>query len=100
MTSYFVTRHKGAVEWARSKNIDARQVAHLDPEKIQPGDTVLGTLPVSIVADVCARGGRYFHLSLETPPEQRGQELSALDMDAFGAELVEYDVRRKHDDRT
>ena len=94
MTRYFVTRHQGAVEWARNQGIDAQHLSHLDPETIKPGDVVLGTLPVSIVAEICAKGAHYLHLSLKTPPIQRGQELTAKDMDDLGAELIEYEVRR------
>ena len=95
MTTYFVTRHKGAVEWAQAEGIAAKHISHLDPQTIQPGDVVLGTLPVSIVAELCQRGGRYMHLTLDLPPQARGRELTAKDMEAFGAKLEEYEVRRK-----
>ncbi len=94
MTTYFVTRHKGAVEWARGRGIKAQHIEHLDPDTIKPGDVVLGTLPVSVAAQVCTRGAKYLHLSLKTPPKRRGQELSAEDMDELGAELIEYEIRR------
>ncbi len=95
MTTYFITRHKGAIDWARARRIEAEHVAHLDPAVIKPGDHVLGTLPVSEAAEVCARGGRYFHLKLNLPPEARGRELSADDMERFGAALEEYEVRKR-----
>jgi len=94
MTSYFVTRHKGAVAWAKARGIAAEHVTHLDVETICPGDIVLGTLPVSLVAEVCARGGRYLHLTMEMPPEDRGRELTAKDMDAFGVRLEEFTAER------
>ncbi len=94
MTTYFVTRHAGAVEWARARGIETEHISHLDVDTIRPGDTVLGTLPVSVAAEVCARGGRYLHLTLETPLEHRGRELTAQDMEAFGAKLEEYEVKR------
>ncbi len=94
MTTLFVTRHAGAVEWARRQGIAARAVAHLDPETIGPGDRVLGILPVHVAARVCERGGRYFHLSLDLPPEARGRELSADDMERHGAQLTEFSIRR------
>lgn len=91
MTTYFVTRHPGARDWAQRQGLPVdRVVAHLDPEDIQPGDHVLGSLPVHLAAEVCARGGHYHHLVLDLPPALRGKELSADDMDAVGARLSEY----------
>jgi CRISPR-associated protein Csx16 len=91
MTVYFITRHPGALAWAREEGIEVTQtIEHLDVELIQPGDTVVGTLPVNLAARVCARGGRYLHLSLELPPEWRGRELSAEDMRRFGARVEEF----------
>ena len=51
MTTYFVSRHPGAVAWAarRGLAVDA-YLAHLDPQQIQPGDTVIGILPVHLAA--------------------------------------------------
>ena len=95
MTTYFVTRHAGAVEWAARQGIEVdRTVEHFDPAEIRPGDVVLGTLPVHLAAEVCARGARYLHLVLEIPPEGRGLELTAEDMGRHRACLVEYRVER------
>ena len=94
MKTYFVTRHKGAVDWVLGRGIEAQHVEHLDPDTIIPGDVVLGTLPVSVAAQVCQRGAKYLHLSLDIPPARRGQELTARDMDKLGAKLVEYEIRR------
>lgn len=94
MTVYFITRHPGAVAWAHEEGIEVTQIIeHLDVEHIQPGDTVVGTLPVNLAARVCARGGRYLHLSLELSPEWRGRELSAADMRRFGARVEEFFVQ-------
>lgn len=93
MTTHFVSRHPGALDWAAGEGVVVdRVVAHLDPETVQPGDVVIGTLPVHLAARVCARGGRYLHLSLELPPEQRGRELSAADLRRFGARLEAFRV--------
>jgi len=95
MTTYFVTRHAGAVEWAARQGIAIdRTVEHLDPAEVRPGDVVLGTLPVHLAAEVCGRGARYLHLVLELPPESRGLELTAEEMARCGARLVEYRVER------
>ncbi|MGH9896050.1 MAG: CRISPR-associated protein Csx16 [bacterium] len=95
MTTYFVTRHPGAHVWAAEEGILVDEtIGHLDPQALQPGDIVIGTLPVNLAAEVCARGGRYLHLTLELPPEWRGVELSAEDMRGFGARVEEYCVKR------
>ncbi|RMH50795.1 MAG: CRISPR-associated protein Csx16 [Zetaproteobacteria bacterium] len=94
-TVWFVSRHRGAVAWAARHGIIVdRLVAHLDPDEVAAGDTVIGTLPVHLAARVCARGGRYLHLSLDIPPELRGHELSADDMDSCRARIEPYEVRR------
>ena len=93
MTTYFVTRHPGALDWAAGEGVIVdRVLAHFDPECIQPGDVVLGTLPINLAARVCARGGRYLHLSVEVSPEWRGRELSATDLRTCGARLEAYRV--------
>jgi len=95
VTTYFVTRHKGAVKWARGQGVDAENLDHLDPEIVTPGDKILGILPVSIAAEVCGRGGRYFHLSFDRlPRKDRGRELNCEEMKKFGAKLEEFEVRK------
>lgn len=90
--TYFVSRHAGAQDWAKRKGFDAQPVAHFDASVISNGDKVLGTLPVQIVADVIARGGTYYHLSMAIPADMRGKDLSADDMDDFGATLQRFHV--------
>lgn len=94
MTTYFVTAHPGALDWARAQGIEAAAVAHLDPAVVKAGDIVIGTLPVHLVAAIGERGGRYLHLAMELPAEARRRELSAEDMVRYGARLEEYEARR------
>lgn len=94
MTTYFVTRHRGARDWAEAQGIAARFVPHLEAEQIASGDIVMGTLPIPLVAQICATGVRYFHLVLDLPPDWRGRELTAQDMARFGARLEEYTAAR------
>ena len=44
MAVFFVSRHPGAVEWAKN-NIEKIDVLsdHLDPKEVNEGDTVIGT---------------------------------------------------------
>ena len=89
---YFVTRHKGALNWLR-QNVDvvATHLPHLrDLQCIQAGDHIYGTLPVNWVAEVCKRRTHYFHLQVEIPEQLRGLELSAEQLYEMGAQLVEY----------
>ena len=90
----FITRHPGAVEWAARQDLHIdRYLGHLDSAAIQPGDVVIGTLPVNLAAEICARGARFFNLSLDLPPYARGRELSADDLEQYGAHLEEYIVQ-------
>jgi len=91
MATWFITRHPGAIEWARRHGLSVdRHIIHLDPADVRPGDLVLGTLPVNLAADVCAKGARYLNLSLDLPAEARGRELSTDDLERYGARLEEY----------
>lgn len=96
MTTYFISRHAGAVDWAESEgfHVDHR-LNHFNPCIVEPGDRILGTLPINLVAEVNARGGTYFHLTLELPAEARGKELTAEDMRTYGARLEGYAAQRK-----
>lgn len=91
--TFFLSRHPGAIEWARRRGLVVDQwLAHLDVAQVQPGDTVIGTLPIHLAAQVCARGGRYLHLSLDVPPQWRGRELTADELEAAGARLEGFRV--------
>lgn len=95
MTVWFVTRHEGACQWAEEEGfVVDRRVDHLDLADIAAGDTVAGSLPVHLAADVCARGARYLHLSLDLSRAERGRDLDADDMRLCGARLECYDVKR------
>jgi len=92
---WFVTRHPGAREWAAQQGLHVDFfVEHLDPSQVSPGDTVIGTLPLHLAAAVCEAGARLLHLSMDVPPDRRGQELTAEEMAAFGARLEEMTVTR------
>ncbi len=95
MTVRFITRHRGAIEWAEAHGISVDVwVNHLDISSVNPGDIVIGTLPIHLAAELQVRGARYLHLSLDLPAELRGRELSAEQMNQAGARLEEYRVIR------
>jgi CRISPR-associated protein Csx16 len=94
MATVLVTCHPGAAEWARRHGIEAHQIDHLHPSSIQPGDLIIGTLPIHLAAEVTRRQARYLHLQLDLPVEARGKELSADAMDSYGARLIEFETRQ------
>lgn len=94
MTTWFVTRHPGAIEWAARQGLQVDlRIDHLDPEVISAGDTVIGILPINLAARVCARGARFFNLSLNVPVEARGRELDADELQIYGARLEQYHIQ-------
>jgi CRISPR-associated protein Csx16 len=95
MTIYFITRHPGAIAWASQQGINVdRQIAHLDSNDIQPGDTVIGSLPVNLAAEVCQRDAAYVHMTLNVPENWRGKELTAEQMIECGACLEGYTLKK------
>lgn len=98
MTTYFVSRHPGALQWmqAHGPAFD-RHITHLEAEdfaRLAPGDAVIGSLPVHLAAAVCARGAAYWNLSLHMPAQARGKELSAAELRDMGATLERFEVRK------
>ncbi|MGR9108430.1 MAG: CRISPR-associated protein Csx16 [Gammaproteobacteria bacterium] len=78
MTTWFITRRFRARDWARlqGRRID-RFVNHIDTTEIESGDIVICSLPVHLATEVCARGARHFHLTIDLPPKSFGCELNA-----------------------
>lgn len=96
MTTYFVTRHAGALQWANANQVafDAH-LSHLDDLSfLQQGDVVIGTLPINIVYQINQLGVRYVHLALQIPPSLRGVELDADELNAYKATLEEFEVSK------
>jgi CRISPR-associated protein Csx16 len=96
MTIWFISRHPGALEWMQEARIPFdRHTAHLEVADIRPGDTVIGSLPVNLAAEVCACGASYRHLSLQLPAHERGRELSAEELEKYDASLETYFVEKR-----
>ncbi len=95
MTTYFISRHTGAKDWISTQGIAIDKIqSHLDINDINAGDTVIGTLPIQLVAEVCQRGAKYFHLTLNLPEHLRGKDLSPADMDSAGAKLEQFTAEK------
>lgn len=93
MTTYFISRHPGAIEWARQRGLAVDVwLPHLDIARVRPGDTVAGTLPIQLAAQVCTLGAQYLHLSLDLPAGLRGRELTADELEQAGARLEPFVV--------
>jgi CRISPR-associated protein Csx16 len=96
MTTWFISRHPGAIAWAAQQGIKVdRQIAHLEPGQIMTGDIVIGTLPVNLAAAVCSVGAQYINLSVDVPADLRGQELSLEQMLTYHARLESFDILQK-----
>jgi CRISPR-associated protein Csx16 len=90
---YFVSRHAGAMDWVTRRGIHATFVEHLDVAAVKPGDIVIGTLPAHLAARICDRGARFVDLAIDIPEADRGRNLTADEMDRYGARLVEIEAR-------
>ena len=96
MTTYFVSRHPGAIAWATEQGITSEatiELNNLDINQIQAGDIVIGTLPVQLVAQLNDKGASYQHLVIDTPPEWRGMELTNEQMRQCHARIEKYSVK-------
>jgi CRISPR-associated protein Csx16 len=94
MQTIFVSRHSGAIEWVKKQGLTIDEfVTHLDQGiRLDPGDIVIGTLPINLVAQLNEKGVHYVHCALELTPSYRGRELSAADMEHFGGCLRSFHV--------
>lgn len=95
MAVFFVSRHPGAVEWAKN-NIEKIDVLsdHLDPKEVNEGDTVIGNLPMAMAAEICSKGARFFAISIQVKRDDRGQELSSQKLDEYDCKIEEFRVMR------
>ena len=95
MTTWFITRHAGAKAWVEEEGFKIdKMVNHFDPTVVQKDDKVLGSLPIHLAAEVCAKGAEYYHLSLDMERGTRGQELTATQMRACNARLEAYIIKK------
>ena len=92
-TVWFVTRHPGARMWAEEQGIRYdRLVEHLNPLDVQPGDIVLGTLPMREAAMICARGAKFWAFTVPMHVADKGRELLPEELKERGACLKRFVV--------
>jgi putative CRISPR-associated protein (TIGR02620 family) len=59
-----IFRHPSAIAWAEQQCAKVNErITHLDIDLIQPGGTVIGSLPVNLAAQVCGKGAAYILLA-------------------------------------
>ena len=93
MAIWFVSRHPGAITWAKQQKLSIDHwIDHLDSEQLSPGDKVIGSLPVNLAAQLCAAGIEYWHLSLHIPKALRGIELTAQQLQQLDAQLEAFHI--------
>ena len=93
MTVWFVSRHPGAIAWAKNQKLKVdRWVEHLDTSEVSAGDVVLGTLPMGAAAEVCAKGAVFEALTFSPAFSERGKELATRDLERLDCRLVRYDI--------
>ncbi|HHW7506434.1 TPA: CRISPR-associated protein Csx16 [Mannheimia haemolytica] len=96
MAIWFVSRHQGAIEWIKQQAIHIdRFIEHLDVAEIQAGDTIIGTLPIHLAAEVCAKGATFYFLSVDIEREQRGTELTLEQLNHQGCSLQQFYIEKR-----
>lgn len=95
MAVWFVSRHQGAIDWMKTQPIEVDHwVSHLDVECIQTQDVVIGTLPLHMVAQICEKGAQFYCLSIHIQETQRGQELTATQLDQYACTLQPFFAKK------
>ncbi|WP_044469482.1 CRISPR-associated protein Csx16 [Mannheimia massilioguelmaensis] len=95
MTTWFISRHTGAIEWTKQQPIQIDRFAeHLDIADVQADDTVIGTLPIHLAAEVCQKGAKFYFLSMNVARHQRGTELTCNQLVKQGCSLQPFYIEK------
>lgn len=95
MAVWFISRHQGAIDWVKQQPIQIdRFESHLDVNLIQAEDTVIGTLPIHLAAEVCQKGAKFYFLSINVRPEQRGIELTQAQLVEQGCSIEPFSIQK------
>lgn len=84
-----ITRHGGLLTWLAREGIFGRVIDHATAEDVR-GKRVIGALPFHLA---CLAASVEVVDMPDLRPDQRGQDLSADEMDTAGARLTRYVVR-------
>ena len=86
-----VSRHQGAIEWLRRRGVVGDVITHISDPSVVAGKVVVGNLPMHLAA----AADRVGVIAMpDLPAEKRGQDLTADEMENFGARLEWYAVRK------
>ena len=94
--TWFVGRHQGSIDWIKEQSVHINHFcSHIDDSNMpKAGDTVIGTLPVHVIARINRIGVRFIHLELDLNQQTRGIELKSIIIEQSNAKLQEYMVWR------
>jgi len=101
MTTYLITAHPSSLEWMLAQSFPGvnlwMPLQDFDPNQVQAGDQVIGTLPAHLADAVCERGARCFNLVLDAPQLAPGEGLlaNAIGLSRQGPRLEEYTLSRQ-----
>lgn len=91
---FFVSRHAGThallLPLLAAEGADVTMREHLDLREVQPGDTVIGTLPLTLAAAVEGKGAAYWAFTFDQFLDDRGQDLPATTLRTRNPRLERY----------
>ncbi len=91
-----VTRHVGTVEWLNKQGVYGKLTSHARPDDVR-GNIIIGNPPLHL-AYLARRVGIVDLPNL--PTRLRGRELSANQMERYGAKITWYTVTRDDDEES
>lgn len=98
MKVLFITRHEGAIHWAKAREAKlgiTEYLSHLSEETIKSlkeGDVVIGILPIQIIARLNKAGILFYALTIDVPQELRGVELTQEQMALVNCKIQNFTV--------
>lgn len=92
MNPLIITRHQGLVDWLKKHyNITGTIIPHVTNPNLLTGRIVIGILPLHLAA----KAQEIWTIDMPNlPAEKRGQEVTAEEMEQFGATLSKYKVTK------
>lgn len=90
-----VTRHQTLVDWLAARGITGTVIEHVSDAAQIRGRRVIGILPLSLAAEAASVVSVEMPgLTLDARKRVNGGDFTVAEMDAWGAHLEEFEVRR------